>query len=484
MRITNHASCQPRRLSLAMAAIVVLAGCAAGPNFSRPAAPEVKRYTSAKLQASISAGASEPVQQIVSGSTVGAGWWKLFHSSALDQVVDKAIASSPNLDAARATLREAQQVLIETRGDYFPQVSVSALAQRGRTPGSPAGNLYQVGAGVDFVPDAFGATRRRVEQARAGVDLQQYQLAAAWLTLTGDTVSLAIDIASIRLQIQAAKEIIADDETNLRLVKLGFSGGKVAHLQVLTAESQLAGDRTLLAPLEQQLAAANHALSVLTGEFPGNWSPPVFELSSFALPANVPVSLPSAFVRQRPDILAAEASLHASSAAIGIAASGLYPSITLSGNLGSQALSVAHLFESPSRFWNLVASPVWTIFQGGALRARKRAAVDAFRASADVYRQTVLTAFQQVADLLSALDYDAQLIAAQKLAMQTSNNSLVLERASYKAGKSDLLQLLDAQRAYQQARLGYARAEAQRYQDTAQLFVAMGGGWWHETALK
>ena len=254
-------------------------------------------------------------------------------------------------------------------------------------------------------------------------------------------------------------------------------GRSPVSLHLGTAESQLANDRTQLPPLQQQLSVAHHALSVLVGKFPGQWSAPDFDLTEFALPAELPVSVPSDLVHQRPDILAAEAQLHASSAAIGVAASQLYPGITLSGTLGVESLSTATLFQSSSRFWNLVANLTAPVFHGGALEAQKQAAIDTFRASAATYQQTVLTAFGQVADVLRALDHDAELVAAQKHALDTSATSLALQRLSYTAGKSDLLQLLNAERAHQQARLGYARAQAQRYQDTTQLFVAMGGGW-------
>ncbi len=483
-----------RAVFLAVGLAAALAGCAVGPDFVRPAPPAVENYGSAETARALSPGQGEPAQRLIAGRAVPARWWKALGSERLNEVLERAIADSPTLSAARATLARARQAVIQARGGFYPQIDASASAERQQTSGSRFGggqaataaqtfNLYSVGPTVSFVPDAFGGTRRRVEQQEALAENQRYQLAAAYLTLTGNAVTQAINIASARLELGAVRDIVADDERNLELVRLKFEGGKVARLDVLTAESQLANDRTQLPPLEQQLSVARHALSVLAGRFAAQWAPPDFDLAEFTLPADLPVSVPSALVHQRPDILAAEAQLHADSAAIGVAAAQLYPNITLSGSLGVESLSASTLFEGSSRFWSLAAGLTAPIFHGGALEAQKQGAVDAFRASAATYRQTVLAAFGQVADVLRALTHDADLVSAQKQALDTSATALRLQRLSYRAGKSDLLQLLDAERAYQQARLGYARARAQRYQDTAQLFVAMGGGWGGDRAL-
>jgi NodT family efflux transporter outer membrane factor (OMF) lipoprotein len=479
------------RRVFAVGIAVTVAGCAVGPDFVRPAPPQVKNYTSAETQAVIAPGAGEPAQRLAMGQAISSQWWKLYRSPPLNKVLDQAIADNRTLAAAQATLAQAQQAVIQARGGFYPQFDVGASAQRQRAAASrsagigPSGgagattiNLYQLGPTVSYAPDVFGGTRRRVEQQEALAENQRYQLAAAYLTLTGNAVSQAIDVASARLQISAAQDIIADDERNLRLVRLKLEAGKASRLDLLTAESQLANDRTQLPPLQQQLSAARHALSVLVGKFPGQWAVPDFDLTEFTLPEELPLSIPSDLVHQRPDILATEAQLHASSAAIGVAASQLYPNITLSGSLGVESLSTATLFQSSSEFWSLVASLTTPIFHGGALEAQRQAAIDAFQASAATYQQTVLAAFGQVADVLRALANDAELVGAQKHALDTSATTLRLQRLSYAAGKSDLLQLLDAERVYQQARLGYARAQTQRFQDTTQLFVAMGGGWW------
>lgn len=460
---------------------MALSGCAVGPDFERPQPPQVTTYTSTAPASALTAGPGEPVQKISFGQNLSDQWWELFHSQRLNQVIREAIAGSPTLDSAQATLAQAQQAVIVARGGLYPQLDAVASAQRlhNSTVGvsGVTSNLYSVGATASYAPDVFGGTRRHVEQQEALAENQQQQLAAAYLTLTGNTVTQAITIAAIRLQIGAVEEILANDRQNLQLVQLKFQAGKASHLDELTAENQLASDKALLYPLEQQLSVAEHALAVLAGKFPGEWSPPNFALSEFVLPEELPLSVPSELVHRRPDILAAEAQLHADSAAIGVATAQLYPSITISGTLGFRSLSSATLFQGTNPYSSVIANLTQPIFHGGALRAQKQAAVDAFHSSFAIYRQTVLSAFGQVADVLRALEHDAQLVAAQKDALDISTNSLALQRESYSAGKSDLLQLINAERAYQEARIGFARAQAQRYQDTTQLFVAMGGGW-------
>ncbi len=238
-------------------------------------------------------------------------------------------------------------------------------------------------------------------------------------------------------------------------------------------------DRTLLPPLGQQLNAAQHALAILLGKAPADWTPPDFDFAAITLPAELPVSLPSALVRQRPDVMSAEARLHAASAAIGVATAQLYPNITLSAGLNQEAISVVSLFHGASNVWSLGAGLTAPIFHGGALEAQRRGAVDAFNAALDNYEQTVLQAFGQVADVLDALGHDAELLAAERRALAAADRSLALTRQTYAIGSIGILQVLDAQRLAEQARLGYVRAEAQRYLDTAQLFLAMGGGWWN-----
>ena len=480
------------RRALGGLAALLLAGCAVGPDFAPPAPPAAQTYTSSALPEALVPGFDEAEQRLANGQTIAADWWQLFHSPSLSAVLAEAVAGNQDLAAANATLAQAQEAVNQARGAFYPQVDFALSARREQTTslrsnsgrsghsggGTSVNNLYSLGPSISYAPDVFGLTRRQVEQQQALAQSQAYQLAAAWLTLTGNVVSQAINIASARLQIKATEDIIADDVQNLTLVQAKFKAGKAARTDVLIAESQLTNDRTLLPPLRQQLSIAQHSLAVLRGRFPGQTPAMEFDLAAFTLPGELPVSLPSQLVRQRPDILAAEANLHAASAALGVATAQLYPSVTLSASFGFESSDLSDLFQGSSAIWSLVAGLTAPVFHGGALRAQERGAADALRASLATYQQTVLAAFGQVADTLQALANDADLVGAGRHALDVANASQALQRESYAAGKSDLLQLLDSQRLYQQARLGFARDQAQRFQDTTQLFVAMGGAWW------
>jgi NodT family efflux transporter outer membrane factor (OMF) lipoprotein len=332
-----------------------------------------------------------------------------------------------------------------------------------------------VGASVRYVLDYDGAIARSIEEQKAIEQYQRSELNAAQLTLTGDVASEVVIIAATRGEIRAAAELLSEDRNNLSLVQTAFANGSVTKLDVLTAQSQLASDQALLPPLYQQLAIARHALAVLLGHTPSEWSQPDLELTDLRLPRQLPVSVPSQLVRRRPDILAAEAQLHAATAAVGVATANLYPQIALTATLGQQALRPEKLFNASSSAWSLIAGLTQPLFDGGTLRAQRRAALDALQASAARYQQVVLDSFGQVADLLDALDHDAQLVAAQAAARDTSDAGLQLARESYQAGNSGVLQVLDAQRLRQRAQLGLLEAQSRQYLDTIQLLLAVGG---------
>ena len=431
-----------------------------------------------------------PAQTVALGERVTAEWWTLFHSPVIDGLVKEAIASSPTIDSAAARLTAAQEAVTAASGALYPQVGVSASVTRGKlnaasfglnpnqTPLPPNYNAYQLGPTVSYALDVFGVTRRQIEAKAASADVQRYQLDAAYQTLTGNIVTQALQVAALRAQLQAVRDVLDLDRQNLDLVRTERRAGSVPDTDVVSAQSQLASDETLLPGPEQQLDVAKHALAVLLGRAPGDWSPPDLDLTSLTLPGLLPVSLPSELVHQRPDILAAEAQIHVASAQIGVATAQLYPAITLSGSVGAAALDAGHLFNPANLAWSIAAGLTEPVFDGGMRQAERRAALAEFKASAADYRQTVLQAFGQVADTMQALSHDAQLLAGQRQALDVASESVRLQRLSYSGGGSAILPLLDAQRQYQQARLGYVRAEAQRYQDTAQLLVAMGGGWW------
>lgn len=479
--------------SAAALAALLLAGCEAGPDFVRPRPPTVGSYVSGTTPSVFDAGSGEAMQRVVEGRTILAAWWKLFHLPALDRTVRQALAGNPGIDSARATLAQARQAVLQARGADYPQLDFAATAQRQQGPASilgqqpghslPLYDLYTVGPIATFSPDVFGANARRVEQQASLAQYRAFELAAAQLAVSGDVVTEAVSAASLRAQIHAAGEIVAGDERNLALVQRKYAAGRTARSDVLIARSQLSNDRALLPPLRQQLSAAEDALAILAGRFPAQGAPPSFTLSDFTLPADLPLSVPSTLIRQRPDILAAEAQLHAASAAVGVASAQLYPDITLSASLASAALTPGALFGSSGTVWSVLGGVTAPLFHGGALRAQKQQTIDALRAADATYRQTVLQAFGQVADLLRALDHDARLVADEHEALDVAHASLALQRAGYAAGKTDVLRLLDAQRGDQQARMGYARALAQRDLDSAQLLVAMGGGWTEDRAL-
>jgi NodT family efflux transporter outer membrane factor (OMF) lipoprotein len=473
-----------RKLACTAWLVLACSACAVGPDFTRPDLPDVDRYGPEPIPSSIPSSSGDAEQRIELGRQIAAEWWTLFRSPELDHLLERAIASNPTLGAARATLAQAREGVIAAQGGLYPEVTATGSAQRERFPqlgssriGSSTSNLYSLGIGVSYALDVFGGVRRTIEEQQALADTQHYELAAAYLTLTGSTVTQAIAIASLRAQIQSSEQIIADDMQNLDLVQRKFDAGKVARSDVLTAQTQLAADQTLLPPLRQQLAAAQHALAVLVGELPARWTPADFELAALALPDEIPVTLPSELVRQRPDILAAEARLHAASAVIGVATANLFPSLTLSGSLGTEALTTAALFTSPASAWLLAADVAQPIFRGGTLRAQRRAAIDAFDTSFATYQQTVLQGFQQVADLLQALVQDRASTDAERVLFDTAQEALRLQRTGYDAGKTDALRLIDAQRSYLQASLGLNRARALHLQDSALLVVALGGGW-------
>ncbi len=471
-----------RAVPLALSAM--LAACTVGPDFVRPSAPPADGYLAAGEASGPNGGADR--QQELLGQRIGGAWWSLFRSPDLDRVVKDAVAGNRSLAAARSSLAQALQQATAVGGALYPRVDASAQAARERinlaafgfAGPNPVLNLYQVGPTVSYALDLFGKTHRQVEEADALAEGQGYQLDAAYLTLTGDVVVQAVTIASLRAQIRATEDIVGDDQQNLDLVRKAKAAGSATEVDVLHADSQLANDLTLLPPIRQQLTVARHALAVLVGRAPANWTPPDFDLDGFRLPRDLPVSLPSALVRQRPDILAAEAELHAASAAIGVATAQMYPDITLSADLLQQAVFPGHLFRDAASSITAGGGVVAPLFHGGALKAQQQAAEAAYHAAMAGYEQTVLLAFAQVADVLQALDHDADEAAAQDKAVATAEASLRLTRLSFGAGNVGVLQVLDAERQYQQARLGALRARAQRHLDTAQLFLAMGGGWW------
>lgn len=472
-------SLSSRYLSVAVTACL-LSACAVGPDFKQPDAPTVTRYTGEASQP-----ASDPLQRLVYGASPPADWWALFESEELNRLMQQAKESNFTLAAARSSLGQAQELLAAQRGTRLPQVGLNGGSGRqqlgAKFLGSfqlPTFTYYAIGADVSYTLDYTGGVARSIEQRQALADYYQHEVDAAWLSLTGNVALQYFTIVFTKAQIQAVEELLAEDRTNLDLVSRALKAGTVTKVDELSARAQLAQDATLLPPLRQQLDTAHHALAVLLGKAPSEFvdaDASFVKSDQLRLPQEVPVTLPSELVHRRPDILSAEAQLHAATAAVGVATANLYPRITLSATASQEAVTTGRLFDSSSFAWSLISGITAPLFDGGTLRAERRAALEAVHVSAANYQQTVLESFGQIANLLVAAKHDQELLDAQTTAAETATSSVELARASYSAGNVGVLTVLDAERQRLQARLGLLRAQSQRFADTAQLLLAMGG---------
>ncbi len=473
---------------LMVSALAIPAGCSFEPPLKVPAAPVVKSYTSHRgpkqIKAIAGVGHAGRAQAFAYGAKVEARWWKLYNSNAIDTLVHRAIKNSPTLAASQATLEEAHQNLKSVEGIFFPQVSLGTNAQRQRQSGAGFGgptrtfSLYTGDLQVSYDPDIFGLNRIVMHSFKAQEDQQRYALQEAYLTLEGNTVTTAIEVASLEARVKTTQSLVRNEQNILKIVRQQYHLGAVTYLDVVNQESQVAATEATLPPLQQSLAAARHALAILLGRIPSQAHIPVLNLNSLNLPPTLPVSLPSALVHQRPDILSAEAQLKAGDAQVGEAVAKMYPLIQITGDIGFENGRIANFFDASSLIWSIAGSLTQTIFDGGTLRANKRAAQAALKAVVADYQSTILNDFAQVANALRAVQNDAQTLRYQQQAYVSAFRAYKLARWEYKAGSVDYTTLLTAQVQYQQSRLAVVTAQAQRYQDTAALFVAMGGGWW------
>jgi NodT family efflux transporter outer membrane factor (OMF) lipoprotein len=471
--------------ALSLALIAVLGGCAVGPDFRTPSLPPEAGYRADPLPvATLSSGVpTGDAQQFLQGQAVSRQWWMLFANDELNRRVEQALANSPTVVSAQAALREAEAQTGAARGGLFPSIDASLGANRQNSPVSFNGNgsaspytIHNASIDVGYTLDLFGGVRRGIEAQSALADLQENELEGTYLSLAANVVTASIREASLRGQIRATEEITDVYQQQLDLVDKQFATGAKSQGDVLFARSQVAAAHAQLPALRKALAQTQTRLAVYLGQFPTQMQFAALELDALTLPTDIPLSLPSTLVRQRPDIRSAEARLHAASARVGIATANLFPSISLSASVGSQALDGSDLFGSSSEAWSLGLNLLQPIFRGGTLRAQKRAAEAGLdKASAD-YRTTLLTAFQNVADSLRALELDAEGLAAQSDAARATESSLELTRRQYQDGSVAYLQVLDATRLYQQARLAVIDARATRLADTAALFAALGGG--------
>jgi len=479
---------------LAATALSALAGCSVGPNFKRPAAPDVDGYTPHPLSATaavenVSGGEA---QRFAKGQDISADWWTLFHCAPLNELIGAALANNHDLKAAQAALTVARENVLAQRGAYYPSVAANFSASRQRQSGqvAPALNsnaflydLFTPQVTISYAPDVFGLNRRTVESLQAQEQEVRFQTAAAYTTLTANVVVTVIQAASLRMQIEATRQLIDINSNTVDILRYQFDKGYASRLDLAAQESQLAQVTATLPPLLKQLAQARDLLAVLVGRFPNQPPEDALDLSALQLPQDLPVSLPSNLVAQRPDVLQAEANLHDASAKIGIAVANRLPNILLTANAGSTAAAMNQLFTSGTGFWGLGAAATAPIFQGGTLLHQERAARAAYTQAAEQYRSTVLTAFQNVADTLTALEQDAEGLKAASGAADAAKVTLDLAQRQLQGGYTGYLALLNAEQAYQQARINLVQAQANRYSDTAALFQALGGGWWHRAEM-
>jgi NodT family efflux transporter outer membrane factor (OMF) lipoprotein len=486
-----------KRFSLAagwLAAAALASGCAVGPDFKVPAAPQDERYTRDPVPArTASAGAAfGAAQHFAPSQDISARWWTLFGSRALDKLIDDALAANPNLQSMLAALRAANETVHAQEGRFFPVVqgnftptrqlaaqSLSAPLASGENPF----NLYTAQLTVSYTLDIWGQNRRTVESLKALADLQRFQLEAAYLTLTSNLVVAAIQEASLRGQIEATNELIAINTRMLKLLNDQFTNGYINRSDVAAQEAALAQIKATLPPLRKQLGVQRDLITALLGRLPSHEPLETFRLAAMHLPRDIPLTLPSKLVEQRPDIRAAEEQLHSASALVGVAVANMLPNVTLSANGGYTATQLAGLFSPMNKFWMIGGSATQTLFDGFTLLHQERAAEATYQQTAWAYQAVVIAAFQNVADALRALRNDADALKAQAEFERAARVSRDIAQQQFTAGNINFLTLLNAQQTYQQARIALVQAQANRLADTAALIQALGGGWWNRDEL-
>jgi NodT family efflux transporter outer membrane factor (OMF) lipoprotein len=471
-----------------VAAIACLwgAGCAVGPDYIRPAAPAATGHYTRGADPVATVPAGDVVQRFKPGAEVPADWWTLFKSPKLDAVMTEALARNPGLESAQASLRASQFNRQSGYGIFWPQVGADFSPSRQRYSPERTGlqgapsifNLFSLSGTVNYAVDLFGGERRALEGLGAAVDQQRATVNATYLALTTNVVDTLVARAAYQAEIAATERVIQFEAEQERLATVQVNAGNGSYAALLSVRSQLAAAEALIPPLRQKLSQTEDLLATLAGHLPSEWEEPDLSLTDLTLPADLPVSLPSAIVGQRPDILAAEAALHAASANIGVATAALLPSLNLTGAYGGNSNTMGSLGAENARFWNLGAEVTAPLFQGGALWFKRKAAVETYNQTQADYRQAVLGAFAQVADTLRALEHDAEALQAQDKALKAADDALQLVQANYHAGLSSMSDLLIADTQFEQASIQELQARAVRYQDTVALFAALGGGWW------
>jgi NodT family efflux transporter outer membrane factor (OMF) lipoprotein len=478
---------------LALGTVVVFTtGCAVGPDFARPDASKLAAYHAEPLPgvtASTDIVGGEQ-QKILQGDDVPGQWWKLFGSAALDTLVDESLRANPDIQSARASLSAAMENVKAQQGAYFPTIAGSFNASRNSNAVVPSPtlasgqllfNLYQAQIGANWAIDLWGGNRRAVEVLQAQADAQRFQLESVYLALAANVVAAAVQEASLREQISAAEDIVKVEGESLDILRHQNEAGQVAGADVAAQEAALAQAQQALLPLKKQLAQERDLLTQLAGRVPSQQIAQTFELSSIHLPLNVPISIPSKLVEQRPDIRIAEENMHAASAQIGVAIANMLPNFAITATGGNVATQASQLFTPGSSFWTLAGGVTQPLFDGGTLLHKTRAARDTYAQAVAQYQSAVDTAFQNVADVLYALQYDAEILKASAASERAAADSLSITRNQLRLGAINYVALLASQQAYQQAVINRVQAQSARLTDTAVLFQAIGGGWWNRS---
>ncbi len=465
-------------------ALLYFSGCSVGPDYVRPEAPTVDHYNYEKDPSETVPVDGQP-QRFEPGVGPVANWWQLFNSKPLDAAVAEGLAENPGIQAAQASLRQSNENLRAGYGIFYPQVDAGFGTSRekfspalfGSSAPATIFNLTTLSASVSYALDLFGGERRAIENLSSQVDLQRSVALGTYLVLSGNIVNTIVAMAAYQAEIEETEQLIALQKEQIGIVEKQFQAGTIAYGAVLDLRSQLTTLEVTLPPLKQRLSQAEHLLATLEGKTTATWQPPRVAMADLYLPRHLPLSLPSELVHQRPDILAAEAQLHGASASIGVATAALFPSFSLNANYGQDSTSMSRLLASSSNVWSLGADVTAPLFNGGTLLSRRQAALEAYQQSRAIYRQTVLAAFAQVADTVRALEHDAEVTQAQSRSVATAQASLHLVQTNYQAGMVNYLQVLAADIQVHQAKINALQAQAQHFQDTTALFVALGGGW-------
>jgi NodT family efflux transporter outer membrane factor (OMF) lipoprotein len=477
---------------ISVAGLAVLSGCAVGPNFHRPAPPATPDYgTASSHGTTASAGTGGATQQLVDGMDIPGEWWQVFQSPKLTALVEQALKANPTVDAARAALRQANDLYKAQRTSFFPTAQGSFNALRAKNPVdtlanptslpqvNPYYNLFTAQLSLSYMPDVFGGTRRALESTRAGVEATRFELIATYVTLSSNVVTTAVQEAAERGQIAATERLLALQGQLTDTLQRQQGIGTASRADLLAQQAAEAQIAATLPPLQKQLGVTRDALTALLGRLPAEEPAETFRLEDLTLPTAVPVSLPSKLVEQRPDVRQAEANLHAASAEVGVSVANMLPQFTITADTGSAALAFSQLFHANTGFWDLGASLTQTLFDAGALIYKHRAAVAALDEAGAQYRATVILACQNVADALRALQADAATLKASAAADRAAQASFDLAREQYRIGTLSQVALLNAEQTYRQAEIALVQAQANRYADTAGLFQALGGGWWN-----